>query len=1052
MADDDRTAEDRPQARPAPVSPQKLERYKVGDEIARGGMGRVVEATDTVLQRSVAIKQVLDVGDHALKRFERETLITARLEHPSIVPLYDAGRGPDGLPFYVMRKVAGRPLVEIIKETWDERERLALIPHVLSASEAVAHAHRRNVIHRDLKPSNILVGELGEIIVIDWGLAKVIDEPDVVGPSEPSPNTSLRTELGTSMGTPGYMAPEQLEGDPQTPAADVYALGATLYHVVAGKPPHHAPNGEGMRARALAGPPAPLSSIAPGVPDELATIIDKALAYDRAVRYPDAGALVDDLRRFLTGRLVGAHRYTVRERVWRFVRRHRAAVVTSLLGLAIIAVISVLAIRSILDARDEAVREKETAEHWQRREAARADELALEQARAIAGVNPIGAIGLTRQIPAESPLWRKARNIVAHASAIGVPWVLPGAKSPTSLVMTDDGKTAYSGGLDGTVWQHDLVARSSRMILQGADRIQLELTDRDRTLVIADRASLKLVALGTLVVSNVEIPAPIVALDADTDRIAWVDHAGAVWLVRRPATSPISVPTPIKPVRLTLSPGAHLAVANPQGVAVIDLETSRVAIQHTGFVNGWAWSSDGKRLGLAGEPGGFEITLSPATPIHEAEVGPYTYREVAYVGDDFVFADGALRPFFPARDRPRVAEQRGLEPATGTLVRDGVAFTSAAGEIRLINRATTVTLKAAATPMRIAGSRHGSTLAVAVENRVLLYDLDALLPRFVPAATARYSAGPRFLDDHRVIYVRDKAWALLDLATGATTKLAELGTPRGITTPPDGSYFVVEDIDGTVTLARLDGTRAPIGTGFPLVAGSRVLFATDRTISAYDTTTAKTSLIIDAPGPLVRTTTRANETYVAFAVGTELTRLDLRSGSVVHTPLGKPADSIVLTPDGVVYAALGRDVWRWDGMLALHATAPRRIMSLGFERDHRPIAMLDSLSWFDPARGELMFPVRTTRASWGEDTDLAGFGDGKSISLFDLELRMHWPLATTEHNFALSPQATSLIVSLDDGFAIYRTLLPRTREAYRQWAVRQTNLGIGTTADAIVWP
>ncbi len=1052
MADDDRTAEERPQARPAPSSPQQLDRYKVGDEIARGGMGRVVDATDTVLQRRVAIKQVLAVDDHALKRFERETLITARLEHPSIVPLYDAGRGPDGLPYYVMRKVAGRPLVELIKETFDERDRLALIPHVLSAAEAVAHAHRRDVIHRDLKPSNILVGELGEIIVIDWGLAKVLDEPDLVDPDEPSANTSLRTELGTSMGTPGYMAPEQLEGDPQTPAADVYALGATLYHVVAGKPPHHAPNGEAMRARARTGPPAPMRSVASGVPDELATIIDKALAYDRAVRYPDAGALVDELRRFLTGRLVGAHRYTVRERLWRFARRHRAAVITSLLGLGIIAVISVLAIRSIVDARDEAVREKDAAEHWQRREAARADELALEQARAIAGVNPIGAIGLTRQLQAESPLWRKARNIVAHASVTGVPWVLPGAKAPTSLVMTGDGKTAYSGGVDGTVWQHDLVVRSSRLILRGTDRIQVALTDRDRTLVVADRATLKLVDLRTLQATPLELPGPVLELAADAERIAWVDHAGRLWLVRRPATAPISIPTPIKAARLTLSPGRYLAVANPQGAAVIDLETTRVAIQHAGFVNGWAWSSDGTRLGLAGEPGAFEITLSPAAPIHEAEVGPYIYREVAFVGDGFVFADGSLRPFVPARERPRVSAQRGLEPAASTLARDGAAFTSAAGEIRLVNRATTLTIRAAATPLRIAGSRHGSTLAVAVENRVLLYDLDALLPRFVPVPEARFRAGPRFLDDHRVIYIHDAAWTLLDLATEVTTPLPELGTPRGITTPLDGSYFVVEDIDGTLTFARLDGSKAPIGTGFALTAGARVLFATDRTISAYDPTTTKTSPIANAPGPLGRTTTRANETYVAFAVGRELTRLELGTGAAVHAQLDKPADGLVLTPDGVVYAALGSEVWRWEGTLVRHATAPRRILSLGFERDHRPIAMLDSLSWFDLARGELMFPVRTTRASWGEGVDVAAFGDGNSVSLFDLDLRMHWPLATTANSFAVSPQATSIVVSLDDGFAIYRVGLPRTREAYQQWAARQTNLGIGTTADAIVWP
>src|SRR5262249_31591752 len=148
-------------------------------EIARGGMGRVVEATDMVLGRVVAVKEALATGAEAKRRFARETRITARLEHPSIVPVYDAGIGPAGTPFYVMRKVTGRPLERLVREATTLDQRLALLPHVVAAANAVAHAHRRGVIHRDIKPANILVGELGETIVIDWGLAKVVDEEDL---------------------------------------------------------------------------------------------------------------------------------------------------------------------------------------------------------------------------------------------------------------------------------------------------------------------------------------------------------------------------------------------------------------------------------------------------------------------------------------------------------------------------------------------------------------------------------------------------------------------------------------------------------------------------------------------------------------------------------------------------------------------------------------------------------------------------------------------------------------------------------------------------------
>jgi serine/threonine protein kinase len=149
-------------------------RYRLGAELGRGGMGRVVEAFDTQLGRTVALKEVLPKGKGVEKRFAREVQITARLEHPAIVPLYDSGTTADGRPFYVMRRVTGRPLDEIIKRAPNLAERLVLLPNVLAAIDAVAHAHRRGVIHRDLKPANILVGELGETVVIDWGLAKVV--------------------------------------------------------------------------------------------------------------------------------------------------------------------------------------------------------------------------------------------------------------------------------------------------------------------------------------------------------------------------------------------------------------------------------------------------------------------------------------------------------------------------------------------------------------------------------------------------------------------------------------------------------------------------------------------------------------------------------------------------------------------------------------------------------------------------------------------------------------------------------------------------------------
>jgi len=224
------------------------------------------------------------------------------------VPVHDAGTLPDGSPFYVMRKVSGRPLEQLVSDAKPLAKRLALLPQMLATANAVAHAHARGVLHRDLKPSNILVGPLGETVVIDWGLAKVIDEPD--DPSDPFARATddVHTRAGTIVGTPGFMPPEQLRGEPVDARSDVYALGATLYFVLARRPPHVGQTGDEMITAALAGPPTPIGTLVPGVPRELATIVDKALAYDRGARYRDAGGVAEELDRFLKGQLVASHR------------------------------------------------------------------------------------------------------------------------------------------------------------------------------------------------------------------------------------------------------------------------------------------------------------------------------------------------------------------------------------------------------------------------------------------------------------------------------------------------------------------------------------------------------------------------------------------------------------------------------------------------------------------------------------------------------------------------------------------------------------------------
>ena len=312
-----------------------LAHYQLGAEIARGGMGRILAARDLRHQRPVAIKELTSGDD---RRFEREALITAALQHPAIVPVYEAGRWPNGSPFYAMKLVEGEPLDRAIGKLDTLEERIALLPNVIAVADALAYAHERRIIHRDLKPANVLLGRFGETYVIDWGLAKRIDVADDDAPTLRPSGMRLDSGLtvaGDVVGTPLYMPPEQAAGRTVDQRADVYALGAMLYHVLAGVPPYEPALAEVMLARVIGEPPVPLDRKVDGVPADLVAIVGKAMAREPADRYANAEQLAADLRRFQAGQLVLAHDYSIAARVGRFVRKHLAALaVLALVGVA----------------------------------------------------------------------------------------------------------------------------------------------------------------------------------------------------------------------------------------------------------------------------------------------------------------------------------------------------------------------------------------------------------------------------------------------------------------------------------------------------------------------------------------------------------------------------------------------------------------------------------------------------------------------------------------------------------------------------------------------
>jgi len=291
-------------------------RYVLRELIARGGMGVVYAAEDEKLHRRVALKVLDTAGSNAelTQRLIREARILAQLEHPGIVPVHDVGTLPDGQVFYTMKFVEGLRLDEYVKQLDSLPQRLRLF---LRICDAVAFAHARSVLHRDLKPANVMVGSFGEVLVMDWGLAKILQEPaaaeeTVVVSSqkkiynEEETQATVVTGHGTVMGTPGYMSPEQERGETEQIDArsDIFSLGALLKFVAESSQ-------EKKRQR---------------LPRALQAICAKAAAKQPEQRYESVSEFAADVSRHLDGLPVSAYSENVFEKLARFYQRHQIAI------------------------------------------------------------------------------------------------------------------------------------------------------------------------------------------------------------------------------------------------------------------------------------------------------------------------------------------------------------------------------------------------------------------------------------------------------------------------------------------------------------------------------------------------------------------------------------------------------------------------------------------------------------------------------------------------------------------------------------------------------
>lgn len=1041
------------------------ERYRLGAELGRGGMGRVVEAFDTQLGRTVALKEVLPSGGPTIvRRFQREVQITARLEHASIVPLYDAGTNGDGRPYYVMRRVTGRPLDQLIERTRTLADRLALLPNMLAAIDAIAHAHKRGVIHRDLKPQNILVGELGETVVIDWGLAKVVGEADEDHAEMPTAGDSLKTQVGSVFGTPGFMAPEQARGEELDPRGDVFALGATLYHVVVGKPPVTGKSATEMITSTLQHKIVPVSRAAPGVPAELVAIVDKALAPDAQHRYAHAGDLAEDLRRFLTGQLVAAHRYTSWQRVTRFAKRHRAVLGVATAASVVLAILAWVSVHRVLTERDaaraaraEAEAQRVKADQRATELKAQTDRLTLAHARSLLDTNPTEVVALMKDVD-PSP---QSRALVRAAVARGVAWALPSVKGQTTgFEMAPDGKHVLQLTFEGELQVLDLDTRRAVVTKHLGAGVSVRwagakifITRGGAPPDLFDPTTGKLDTLAMRPVLDVSVTEA-------GDLVAYVDekfNVGVIDVATHTVTPLWTSGKASRDVQIARD-GSFVAFgeSKPDRIVVVD-RAGKLLAEHPGRAVAFAVSASGK-LAVSFYDQIIEIEKGKATKVPLEGNDPKLVHDLVYRGD--VLSMIGMRNvltwagFVVNRSEPLGdTAYYGVEAAGETLV-----VGASDNAVHLLRDGVHLAVPLTSRPhgiVRIAANRRSTRIAAVAGDAILTWDIADLMPHLVQTMAGT------FVDKRSMLQMGGTTpdWTLIDVDTGATRSvpIRPYGMAVGVDIADDGRFAAVIEHAGsdgkpatTTTIVSADRktlTQFSGGTGLvKLVPGDGVVAAAPggKVLGKLGGAAPKVLVTLDGEvGSLCATGPRA---YAALSSAGELVKGTLDGNIAARTRIDMRKSSFILCASDVMIAS-GNELVRWRGdteLVARFVDEPAGTIRMGWTVDAGLVLMLtNGETYFVAAQGDQTpqrVPLTGSIGVSAHGNLVAGLAVAGQVELVELPSLATWSLPRSLSGataVAISPDGQRIAATYGGDLAV--SALPAVGRDDGLWLDELTN-------------